>query len=171
MRVNPCLTLLMISTLLLAPALAAPPDTGRQRPPSRPQADGVWHTLRQIPEACARLQGRFTGQPERPYQLQAVASSTHCRRRAVLLALQQGGEDPGQGWMLDERIMVPSAACPGLAVELRLWRRQPADTSRPRDAQGRERIYLQQAREQWARQRLAGLPQWRAYWQLQGRCG
>ena len=171
MRVNPCLTLLMISTLLMAPALAAPPDTGRQRPPSRPQADGVWHTLRQIPEACARLQGRFTGQPELPYQLQAVAGSTHCRRRAVLLPLQQGAVDPGPSWVLDERIVVPSAACPGLAVELTLWRSNPVATSRPRDAQGRERIYLQQVREQSASPRLAGLPQWRAHWQLQGRCG
>ena len=61
-----------IPFLMLALALAAP-AAAQQRPeivrePVPPQADGAAHTLRTIPEACARVEGVFTGQAEPPYR-------------------------------------------------------------------------------------------------------
>ena len=63
MRVSPLLLL-----LFTLPALAATPRTDAKadakpeiaRGPVQPQAQGAVHTLRQIPEACARLEGMFT---------------------------------------------------------------------------------------------------------------
>ncbi|WP_201510683.1 hypothetical protein, partial [Klebsiella pneumoniae] len=61
------LSLLMLAALAPAvPALAAKtPEL--QRAVGAPQAVGAVHTLRQIPEACARLEGAFTGDAAAPY--------------------------------------------------------------------------------------------------------
>src|SRR3546814_16732177 len=62
---RPILPLLLLAAL---PAFAADPVPEITRPAATPQAPGVVHTLRQIPEACARIEGAFTGQAVEPYQ-------------------------------------------------------------------------------------------------------
>ena len=54
---------LMVAALAAAalPASAADPAPEIQRPLGTAQAVGAAHTLRSIPEACARLEGVFTG--------------------------------------------------------------------------------------------------------------
>src|SRR3546814_1290887 len=54
---RPILPLLLLAAL---PAFAADPVPEITRPAATPQANGVVHTLRQIPEACARIEGAFT---------------------------------------------------------------------------------------------------------------
>ena len=66
---------------------------------------------------------------------------------------------PGKaGWILNDRIRVPSAACPSLQAVVEVWRR-PGEAAVPaKDGQGQARIYL---REGIARARagaLAALP-------------
>ena len=58
-----------------APANAADPQPEIQRAVGSPQAVGVAHTLRTIPEACARLEGQFTGGAASPYKFAAVRTS------------------------------------------------------------------------------------------------
>ncbi len=82
-----------VALLLLGPTAAAAESTPElQRPTGAPQAIGTPHTLRQIPEACARLEGVFTGQAAEPYRFSVVRSSPElpaagalrrliCRRR------------------------------------------------------------------------------------------
>src|SRR3546814_10812817 len=64
---RPILPLLLLAAL---PAFAADPVPEITRPAATPQANGVVHTLRQIPEACARLEGAFTGQAVEPYKFE-----------------------------------------------------------------------------------------------------
>lgn len=143
------------------------------RPAAVAQADAVAHTLRQIPEACIRLQGMFTGDAGQPYRLQAVPSSAQCQRRARFAGLSPQPPAPQEGWRVDERISVPSADCAGLAMTLTVWRRDGQAATPARDGQGRARIYLQQAQAQAQAEagQLASLPQWWGSWQVQGRCG
>ena len=77
--------------LLASTAMAADPPPEIRRPVAPPQADGVPHTLRTIPEACARIEGRFTGDAAAPYALGAVRTGPRCRARAALE--QIGGRD------------------------------------------------------------------------------
>lgn len=67
----------MLATLLLtSQAFAADPTPElKPRAPGTAQAVGAVHTLRQIPEACARLEGVFTGNAAQPYTLSVVRSS------------------------------------------------------------------------------------------------
>ena len=48
----------------LAAVAATQPEV--QRPPATAQAVGALHTVRQIPEVCTRIEGRFTGQAAAP---------------------------------------------------------------------------------------------------------
>ena len=60
----------MLATSLAAVAAEPKPEIRRQ--PGAAQAIGAVHTLRVIPEACARLEGRFTGDAKAPYAFAAV---------------------------------------------------------------------------------------------------
>ncbi len=90
------LSLLMLAALVPAlPAFAAEtPEL--QRAVGVPQAVGAVHTLRQIPEACARLEGVFTGDAAAPYRFSAVRTSEQCQPRA-LRRLHQGTAECRQG--------------------------------------------------------------------------
>jgi hypothetical protein len=57
----------MCMLAMALPAMAADPTPEIHRDPATPQPVGVLHTLRQIPEACARIQGQFTGDAANPY--------------------------------------------------------------------------------------------------------
>lgn len=158
-----------LSLLVALSAAAAAPQARPQRSPASPQADGVAHTLRQIPEACVRLQGAFTGRAEQPYALQAVPTHERCPRRAVFAGI---GDAPAasEGWQLDEQIVVPSSACPGMAMQLSMWHRQGQVQAAGRDGQGQVRVYLDQLQQGQTARAPSALPQWRASWQVQGRC-
>jgi hypothetical protein len=155
--------------LLLALSGAAMATAPAARPAASPQADGVAHTLRQIPEACIRLQGMFTGRADQPYALQAVPTQERCPRRAVFAGISDAPQ-ADEGWQLDEQIMVPSAACPALRMTLSLWRHPGQVRTAERDGQGQVRVYVEQARQAATGGGQATLPQWRASWQVQGRC-
>ena len=159
----------MLMTSLPAAAVAVGSQTASPRPVVQPQPDGVLHTLRQIPEACVRLQGQFTGQAQQPYALQVVPTTTSCPRRAVFAgASAQAPAEPG--WQPVEQLRVPSAGCPGMVLVLQLWQLPGQVRRLPADGQGRERVYLEQVRATPAADSRALLPQWRASWQVQGQC-
>ena len=70
MRATP---LIAILTLAIAqPLLAAEPAPEIKREAGTPQAVNALHTLRQIPEACARMEGMFTGNAAEPYKFALV---------------------------------------------------------------------------------------------------
>ena len=56
-----------------------------RREAGKPQAVGVRHTLRTIPEACARIEGVFTGKPDSPYLSEVVNTNPVCHPRVRLL--------------------------------------------------------------------------------------
>ena len=121
------------------PALAADPVPEIVRPPATPQAPGVLHTLRQIPEACARIQGRFTGNPADPYAFELVKTSPNCAPRARLVDAAKARA------YLGERDFVGPADFQALAPPVlghRLCLRGPALDSRQRKELVREAVEL-----------------------------
>lgn len=136
--------LVLALALAVAPAHAAKPEI--DRPVGTPQADGVVHTLRGLPEACAYLQGRFTGQRAQPYALAPVRSSPACQPRARLVDPAKAKPSQASGWKLNDVIRVPSKDCAGLQVVVEVWRKPVASAPPTLDAQGRARLYLQDAK-------------------------
>ncbi|MDH5824757.1 hypothetical protein QFW77_17445 [Luteimonas sp. RD2P54] len=126
-------------------AAAQAPEIERETAP--PQAVGAAHTLRQIPEACARIEGVFTGQADPPYRFTVMQTSPGCRPRARLVDADKVRPDPADGWVLNDVVRIPGAACPSQIAVARIWRR-PAEGTLQTDAQGRARIYLDEARAQ-----------------------
>ncbi|WP_407354041.1 hypothetical protein [Luteimonas sp. R10] len=141
-------SVLFVSLVVAPVALAADgqaPEIERKVAP--PQAVGAAHTLRQIPEACARIEGVFTGQAEPPYRFTVMQTSPGCQPRARLVNADEVRPDPDDGWLLNDVVRIPSAACPSQQAVARIWRK-PATASLQTDAQGRARIYLDEARAQ-----------------------
>ena len=157
-----CAGLLAVST-----ALAGDREPEIQRAPATPQAVGVVHTLRTIPEACTRLEGRFTGNAGAPYALAAVRTGARCQPRA---ALRQDAPAAGAaGWVLNDLIRVPSAACPSRQAVIRIWRR-PASAAVPRmDAQGKARVYLKEGLDAAAAGQLGAIPQYAMAMAMEGK--
>jgi hypothetical protein len=76
------LSLLMLAALVPAVPAFAAETPELQRAVGAPQAVGAVHTLRQIPEACARLEGAFTGDAAEPYRFSPcvpASSASHAR--------------------------------------------------------------------------------------------
>lgn len=163
---------LVLSALLLsAPALAADPAPEIQRPAVNPQAAGAVHTLRQIPEACARLEGRFTGQAAQPYQFAVVRTSPHCQPRARFVDAAKAQPSTASGWIFNDVLRVPNAACPSQQAVVKVWRK-PGNATPPKlDAQGQSRLYLQDEKAKAAANRLAAVPLFAAAMAVEGRCG
>jgi hypothetical protein len=138
------LPLLLLSALAVT-AHAAKPEI--DRPVGTPQGDGVMHTVRAIPEACAWLQGRFTGQRAQPYAFAAVRSSASCQPRARLVDPAKAKPSEASGWKLNDVVRVPSKDCAGLQAVVEVWRKPIASAPPKLDAQGRARLYLQDAKE------------------------
>lgn len=137
------LALTVFAAVLVSPPLsAADPAPEIKRPPGQPQAVDTVHTLRQIPEACVRLEGMFTGNAAEPYRFAVVRTSPNCQPRARLVDFAKARPSLASGWKFNDRIEVPSAACPSQKAVVRVWRK-PADAVPPElDAQGRARLYL-----------------------------
>lgn len=151
-----------------APAKTASPEI--TRPPATPQAVGVAHTLRTIPEACARLEGRFTGAAAQPYAISAVRSRPNCQPRARFVDAAQARPSTASGWVLNDEIRVPNAACAAQQAVVRVWRK-PVDVAPPKlDAQGRARLYLQDAQQAAQAKRIAPVAQFAAQMTVEGGC-
>jgi hypothetical protein len=154
------------------PAFAQDPIPEIQRGAVAPQATGVAHTVRGIPEACARLEGEFTGDPAQPYKFSAVRTSPGCQARARLVDAQKVKPDAAGGWIFNDLIRIPSAACPGLQAVVRVWR-HPSSAAPPKlDAQGRSRIYLRDAMDKNKNRALPAIAVYAASMELKGKaCG
>lgn len=116
------LTRVALLLTFAVPAHAVEPEI--QRGEATPQADGVRHTVRTIPEACRRLEGEFTGEADTPYRLQAVQTHPRCMRRAELFLADEAPERPSAeaGWALNDRIRIPRLGCPAQIAEIEVWR-------------------------------------------------
>ena len=162
------LFLLMLAALVPAvPALAAEtPEL--QRAVGAPQAVGAVHTLRQIPEACARLEGAFTGQAAEPYRFSAVRTSEQCQPRARFVDAAKAKPSTAAGWVFNDLIRVPSAACASQQAVVRVWRK-PTSVAPPKlDGQGRSRVYLDDQRKAAAAGSLAKVPMYAAIMAVEG---
>ena len=163
-------SLLWVASLLLAgTASAADPVPEIQRPLAPPQAVGVVHTVRTIPEACTRLEGQFTGDPAKPYAFAAVPTSARCQPRARLVDAAKAKASAANGWLLNDVIRIPSAACPSRQAVVRVWR-LPSDAVPPKlDAQGSARIYLKDGLEAAAAGQLKSIPAYAVSMTIEGK--
>ena len=162
----------LFAAALSLPALATDPTPEIQRPAAQPQAVGSVHTLRQIPEACARLEGQFTGQAAQPYKFAVVRTSPNCQARARFVDAAKAKPSLAAGWKFNDLIRVPSAACPSQQAVVRVWRK-PADVAPPKlDAQGQARLYLGDEKAKAAAKQLAAIPMFAAAMSVEGTaCG
>ncbi|MDN8645786.1 hypothetical protein Q0S19_15050 [Stenotrophomonas indicatrix] len=162
------LSLLMLAVLAPAlPAFAAEaPEL--QRAVGAPQAIGAVHTLRQIPEACARLEGAFTGQVAEPYRFSAVRTSEQCQPRARFVDYSKAQPSADKGWKLNDVIRVPNAACPAQQAVVRVWR-LPVNNAQALDGQGQSRIYLEEAKKQAAAGKIPQVTMFAAQLQMEGK--
>ncbi len=140
---RPVLLLLAVACL---PAFAAEPTPEISREPATAQAVGAAHTVRTIPEACARLEGMFTGDAAQPYTFAVVRTSPNCQARARLVDADKAELSEQAGWKLNDLIRVPNAACMTQVAEVRVWRKPVEVTSPELDGQGQARIYLNDQR-------------------------
>ena len=174
MRASMAAFLAALATLaasLPAPGIAADPKPEIARDTGKPQAVGAVHTLRTIPEACARIEGVFTGQAADPYKFAVVRTSPNCQARARLVDAKKAGAADGKGWIFHDLVRVPSAACPSQQAVVRIWRKAADATPPELDAQGRSRIYLKEAKARLQAQG-ADLPLYAAAMALEGQdCG
>jgi hypothetical protein len=165
------LVVLASALAVLMPLRAAQPGPEIQRPAATAQAIGQVHTVRQIPEACVRLEGRFGEKTAAmPYALRVVPLGGSCQPRARYLGGGEVAPALDQGWILNDLIRIPQAGCPAREAVVRVWRKPGGAAAAP-DGQGQTRVYLEEARQQ-AGAAVARLPQYSA--QLQqpsGRCG
>jgi len=148
MRLFPMLlasSLVAVAGPLFAAGLAGNPSPEIKRDTGAPQAVGAAHTLRTIPEACARLEGVFTGEAAQPYKYTVVRTDPQCQPRARFVDYAKAQPSAAKGWKLNDLIRVPSAACPSQQAVVRVWR-LPADNKPTLDGQGSARVYLQDAK-------------------------
>ena len=139
-------------------AFAADPAPEIKRQPAAPQAVGVVHTLRVIPEACARLEGQFTGNAGAPYKFAAVRTSERCGARARLVDAAREKPSVANGWVLNDIIRVPNAACASQQAVIRIWRNGTKVAAPRLDAQGRSRVYLKDGMDAAKAGNLAAVP-------------
>lgn len=162
------------AALLLAsvPAVqAADPKPEISREAIAPQAQGTVHTLRQIPEACARLEGAFTGQAAEPYRFAVVRTSPNCQPRARFVDAVKANPSVAGGWLFNDLIRVPNAACPSQQAVVRVWRK-PVEQAMERDGQGQSRIYLEESKQAAAAGKIAAVPMFAASMAVEGKaCG
>lgn len=163
---------LLLALLLPLPLMAAQSVPEIRRDAIKPQAVGAVHTLRTIPEACARMEGVFTGKTVEPYKFAVVRTGANCQARARFVDAAKAKPSEKSGWKLNDLIRVPNASCPSQLAVVRVWRK-PADAAPPQlDAQGRSRIYLKDATAKAKAQGAQNLPQYAAAMAVEGKsCG
>lgn len=124
------------------PVLAADTKPEIERAEAAPQAVGAAHTLRTIPEACARVEGVFTGRAADPYKFSVVRTSLRCQARAVLVDGVRIEPSQATGWIFNDLIRVPSVDCPSRKAVVEVWRKPAANGGPQLDGQGAVRVYL-----------------------------
>ena len=161
---------MILAALLTATtaAHAADPAPEIRRAVASPQATGVVHTLRTIPEACARLEGQFTRDAAVPYKFAAVRTSERCAPRAKLVDGANAKASVANGWLLNDVIRVPEAACPSRQAVVRVWRKDIKVAPPKLDAQGRSRIYLKDSMDAARAGDLKPIPVFAAVMALEG---
>ena len=158
------------SSLVLGVGLASAATPEIQRPVGTPQANGVTHLARGIPEACAWLEGTFTGDAKTPYKLTPVRSSPTCQARARLLTPEKAKPSEASGWKLNDVVRIPSKDCQGLQAVVEIWRLQADAKTLKLDEQGRARLDLQDAKA--AAGKAAPTPAYTAKLAIEGKpCG
>lgn len=174
MRTVPVLAcaLLALAPMLASAAADPVPEIKRDAAIAAQPVGGV-HTLRQIPEACARIEGQFTGQAEPAYKFAVVRTSPNCQPRARFVDAAKAKPSEAAGWKFNDLIRVPSAACPQQQAVVRVWRKPAAAAVPPSlDAQGKSRLYLQDEKEKAAANKLAAIPMFAAAMSVEGKpCG
>ena len=150
------------------PLSAAEPKPEIQRETGAAQAVGALHTLRTIPEACARLEGMFTGDAAQPYKYAVVRTSPQCPPRARFVDYTKAQPAEAKGWKLNDVIRVPNAACSSQKAVVHVWR-LPADNTPKLDGQGSARVYLQDAKEIAAAGKLPPVAMYAAEMKVEGK--
>jgi hypothetical protein len=149
-----------------SPAIAQTPEIRRE--PATPQQTGALHTLRQIPEACARLEGMFTGDAAQPYRFATVRTSANCQPRARFVDYAKAKPSVAGGWKFNDLIQVPNAGCQSQKAVVRVWRK-PAEAVPPDlDAQGRSRLYLKDLQAAAKRGGVNEVPMYTAQMRVEG---
>ena len=144
------------------------PELHRDR--GTPQAVGVRHTLRNIPEACARIEGVFTGKPASPYLSEVVNTNPACHPRVRLRDASDAKPTKAGGWIFNDMIQVPSAECPSQVAVVRIWRKPSATAVPPKlDAQGRARVYIGGAEDTLKSHGIDQLPQYAIATNVEGK--
>lgn len=162
----------LVLLALSLPAAAVGPKPEIVRAIGKPQSVGAVHTVRAIPEACARLEGMFTGDTAQPYRFATVRSSPNCQPRARFVDFAKAKPSEANGWKFNDEIRVPDAACPSQLAVVRVWRKPVAVAPPKLDEQGRSRIYLQDAKAQAKKEAAPNVPMYAAEMKLEGKaCG
>nr|WP_233348198.1 MULTISPECIES: hypothetical protein [unclassified Luteimonas] len=159
------------TALAAAPGRAADPVPEITRSAIAPQAIGAAHTLRQIPEACARIEGVFTGDAAEPYRFAVVRTSANCQPRARFVDAAKAKPSVATGWKFNDLIRVASTGCPTQQAVVRVWRK-PVDQTQKLDGQGQSRIYLEESKQAAAAGKTAAVPMFAAAMSVEGKaCG
>lgn len=154
--------------ILAGSATAADPVPEVKREAAPPQAVGALHSLKTIPEACARIQGQFTGDAAQPYKFAVVRTSDRCQPRARLVDADKVKPSKETGWVFNDLIRVPSAACATQQAVVRVWRHPAAAVPPDLDKQGRARIYLKESIQKAKAKQLAPIPLYAASMSVEG---
>jgi len=153
-----------------ASTFAATPAPEIQRAAATAQALNVVHTVRTIPEACARLEGAFVANAAAPYSLKPVKTSANCQPRARFVDAAKAKPSVAGGWILNDVVRIPSASCASQQAIVQIWRK-PADQAAPpvKDAQGRSRIYLHDATSSAKANTLTAIARFAAALSIEGK--
>ncbi len=133
--------LMALAALALSAVHAAEPEPEIKRPGATAQAVNALHTLRNIPEACVRIEGRFTGDAAAPYAMNAERRE-RCNPRALYVDAAKAAPSPESGWILNDLLRVPRAGGPGCEAVVKIWRKAGDAAPPDLDPQGRSRLYL-----------------------------
>ena len=159
---------LLLLAAAVSPVFAADPKPEITREPIPAQAVGAAHTVRTIPEACARLEGMFTGDAAQPYKFAVVRTSPNCQPRARFVDAAKAAPSETSGWKFNDLIRIPNAACPTQLATVRVWRK-PAPAAPPKlDGQGQSRIYLDEQRKSAAANKLPAVAMFAAQMRVEG---
>lgn len=161
------LALLLLAAASL-PVLAADPKPEITRDAVAAQAAGSAHTVRTIPEACARLEGMFTGDAAQPYKFAVVRTSPNCQPRARFVDAAKAAPSEQSGWKFNDLIRIPNAACPTQLATVRVWRKPAAVTPPKLDGQGQSRIYLDEQRKSAEAKQLPAVAMFAAQMSVEG---
>lgn len=164
---SPLLVPMLLLATLASTAIHAGESPEIKRPVATPQAVGAVHTLRAIPEACVRIEGRFTDKPAAEYASSVVRTHPNCQPRARWIDAATAKPSRASGWILNDIVRVPSAACPTQQAVVRVWRRPGGVATPALDGQGRARVYLEDAMK--AAPATAKLPAFSAVTVVEGR--